>query len=138
MKNFLHNLSYKFRLFMQGRYGFDDLSKKILVLSVVFFVIFSLTRFRIFYTLALLLIAYSYFRCFSKNYSARHKELMTYLKFSNKIKNMFSVRKKMWNERKTHKYFKCKNCGAFLKVPKGKGKIEITCNVCKNKMIRKS
>lgn len=137
MRNLLNNFIYKFRTFMQGRYGFDDFSKKMSVLSVVLFVIFLFTRLRLIYTLAVILLLYAYFRCFSRNYVARQKELTAYLKYSKKIQNIFSVRKKMWKERKTHKYFRCK-CGAYLRVPKGKGKIEITCNVCKNKMIKKS
>ena len=40
--------------------------------------------------------------------------------------------------RKTHLYFKCNNCKANLRVPKGKGKIEVTCPKCKFKMIKHS
>lgn len=29
-----------------------------------------------------------------------------------------------------HKYFRCPNCGQMLRVPKGKGKISISCRNC--------
>ena len=31
---------------------------------------------------------------------------------------------------KDHRYFKCPNCGQQLRVPKGKGKLNITCRNC--------
>lgn len=45
---------------------------------------------------------------------------------------------KMWANRKTTKYFKCKNCGQMLSVPKGKGKIRVTCPKCHTKVEMKS
>lgn len=45
---------------------------------------------------------------------------------------------KMWANRKTTKYFKCKNCGQILSVPKGKGKIRVTCPKCGTKVEMKS
>lgn len=39
-----------------------------------------------------------------------------------------------FEQRKTHRIFMCKACGKKVRVPKGKGKIEITCPSCGNKM----
>ncbi|WP_207645519.1 hypothetical protein [Marvinbryantia formatexigens] len=39
-----------------------------------------------------------------------------------------------FEQRKTHRIFMCKVCGKKVRVPKGKGKIEITCPSCGNKM----
>ena len=44
----------------------------------------------------------------------------------------------MFRSRKTHRYYKCQICKHWLRVPKGKGKIEITCPVCKYKIKRKT
>ena len=46
--------------------------------------------------------------------------------------------KKMWKERKTSAFLKCPNCGQILSVPKGKGKIRVTCPKCHTKMETKS
>ena len=37
-----------------------------------------------------------------------------------------------------YKYFKCKSCGAKLRVPKHKGKITITCPKCRTSFKGKS
>ena len=46
--------------------------------------------------------------------------------------------KKMWSERKTSKFLKCPTCGQILSVPKGKGKIRVTCPKCRTKVETKS
>ena len=46
--------------------------------------------------------------------------------------------KKMWSERKTSKFLKCPSCGQILSVPKGKGKIRVTCPKCHAKVETKS
>lgn len=54
-----------------------------------------------------------------------------------KIKKPFadaSVRRKD----KEHKYFKCPKCKARLRVPKGRGRITVTCPRCGNKFDKKS
>ena len=45
---------------------------------------------------------------------------------------------KMWKERKTSRFLKCPNCGQILSVPKGKGKLRVTCPRCRAKMETKS
>ncbi|WP_419052901.1 hypothetical protein [Collinsella stercoris] len=46
--------------------------------------------------------------------------------------------KKMWKERKTSHFLKCPNCGQIMSVPKGKGKIRVTCPKCHTKIETKS
>ena len=42
----------------------------------------------------------------------------------------FSLQKCRWRDRKTHCYFACPKCGKTLRVPKGKGRVVITCAAC--------
>ena len=44
----------------------------------------------------------------------------------------------MWRERKTHRYFKCPNCKTMVRVPKGKGKIVITCTRCHHEIVKRT
>ena len=44
----------------------------------------------------------------------------------------------MWKERKTKAFLKCPNCGTMLSVPRGKGKIIVTCPKCRARMETKS
>lgn len=138
MGKFFGNLSYKFQRFMTGRYGYDAFSKFLLIVTLIGFVLSTVTNIRIFYTIAVVALIYSYFRMFSKNIYSRQGELRKYLLIKGKFLQKFNLYKKMWNERKTYKYFKCSKCKSVWRYPKGIGKIEITCKTCKNKMIRKT
>lgn len=41
---------------------------------------------------------------------------------------------RIWHERKTTLFFRCKSCGAILSVPRGKGHIRVTCPRCGTKV----
>lgn len=138
MYNIFNRLINIINNFMYGRYGTDELNKTLIALCFVFWVLSFFTflgLFRVIYLAVLIIIC---FRSFSKNIYARQKELQKYLKIKNKFINAFSLNKQKFQNRKTHKYFKCEKCRANLRVPKGRGKIEITCPKCKNIMIRHS
>ncbi len=137
MRSFMSRLSYKLRIFMYGRYGFDELSKVILFVSLACMLASNIPLLRFFYFVALLLIAIVYFRVLSKNIPSRTKEIQKYYKIKNKIFKKLFVYKCQYRERKTYRYFKCKNCGEYTRVPKGIGKVEISCRVCKTKMIKR-
>ena len=46
--------------------------------------------------------------------------------------------KRMWKERKTTAFLKCPTCGQLLSVPKGKGRLRVTCPKCRTKMETRS
>jgi hypothetical protein len=115
---------------MMGRYGQDDLCRFMNILSLVFLVlgmvlIQQLTGFAI----ALMIIGI--FRMFSRNVNKRAQENKAYLRIKNKITGWFSKRVRRIKDRKTHRYFDCPSCKKTLRVPKGKGKISITCPQCR-------
>jgi len=138
MFRFFDRLRYRFSQYMQGRYGFDALSKTMLIAALGCAVLSNIPYLRFFYFLFIILTVLTYIRCFSKNIGARQSELYKYFEIKNKLKSNCDLKKKMWSERKTHCYFKCSKCKALLRVPKGKGKIEVTCRVCGDKTVRKS
>ena len=43
--------------------------------------------------------------------------------------------KQRWEQRKTHKFYRCKQCGVTIRIPKGQGQIEITCPKCGYKFV---
>ncbi|MDY2777424.1 MAG: hypothetical protein SOU51_03510 [Collinsella sp.] len=45
---------------------------------------------------------------------------------------------RMWRERKTSLFFRCKTCGTILSVPRGKGKLRVTCPKCGTKVEKQS
>lgn len=116
------------RSFMQGRYGTDKLNTAILVTGVVCSLI---SLFVPFLRLPFVLVSYglmgwAMFRMLSRNTYKRYQENRKYLHCIERIKD------------REHKYFDCPRCRQPVRVPRGKGKIAITCPKCREKFIRKS
>lgn len=118
------------RHFMLGRYGGDKLNMTILVAAAVAGV---LAAFLYYPRLKLLLLTASYglmfwaiFRSLSRNTYKRYEENRKYLQFLQRRKD------------KEHRYFTCPRCRQPVRVPRGKGKIAITCPKCKEKFIKKT
>lgn len=128
MKNWFQNLKAKLQIWMYGRYGQDELSTCLGWVS--FFLLILSMVLPILYPLAFVPLVWSLFRCFSKNTYKRQQERYAYLRLIGKFKSAFRIRKRMWVERKTHRYYKCPGCKTYLRVPKGRGRIKITCSKC--------
>ena len=128
--------------FMQGRYGADAFGKFLSTVVIILLVIeifttsMSLRAFLNVFTLAML--AYLYFRMFSKNYSKRYAENQKYLELSAPIRTFFRRKKSHAVQRKDYRLYKCPGCKQMVRVPKGKGKIAISCPKCHKEFIRKS
>lgn len=140
MKAWFERIMWKLSGWMQGRYGHkgqDRLSKHLIILSVIFLILSLFVPVGILSSLAIFNLIYSIFRSFSKNIDARKKELELYEKLLNWPKGFVKLQKLRLKDGKTHKYFRCE-CGAILRVPKGRGKIEVTCPKCKLHTIRKT
>ncbi|MDD6491225.1 MAG: hypothetical protein PUG54_03230 [Firmicutes bacterium] len=123
--------------FMQGRYGNDQLNRFLMVLVLVCFV-FSLFGLKMLYVLGIALLVYAYFRMFSKNIYKRSQENSVYLKYEYKVRQWFATLKRDMNQRKTHHIYRCPSCRQKIRIPKGKGKIEIRCPKCGQTFIKKS
>lgn len=130
MKIFFRRMSERYARMMYGRYGNDALNNFLLILALILVFLAYLPYLGICLFLSIGVLTWSNIRCFSRNIGKRRRELTAYLNVRNKIKGFFSLRRKMWKERKTHCYFKCKSCKAVLRVPKGKGEIDVTCPKC--------
>ena len=131
---FFRNLGAKFtaglRSFMAGRYGTDKLNTTILGAGLV---VCLITMFVTVWPVNLALTAVSYglmfwaiFRCLSRNTYKRYQENRKYLQFLERIKD------------REHRYFDCPRCRQPVRVPRGKGKIAITCPKCREKFIKKT
>ncbi len=134
----LQQFTIKMQQFMAGRYGNDEFTLVLLVLSMIFTFLGNFRVLRFLYFIGIAIICYALFRVLSKNYEARRKELNWYLRWSVKPKSELKLFGNKIRDRKTHRYFKCKECKTVLRVPKGRGKIEITCPKCRVKVIKKT
>lgn len=130
IRDWLGKLGLWLRRFMEGRYGNDKLNIAILLTGVVLGFLSSILGG---FVLKLLLWALSYglmiwaiFRCLSRNTYKRYQENRKYLQLLDRVKD------------REHRYYDCPKCRQRVRVPRGKGKINITCPRCKEKFIRKT
>jgi len=126
------------RKFMTGRYGVDKLSNTLIIISLILFVTNMFARVEFLYTIGLVILFYSYFRILSKNISKRYQENMKFLNATKPIREKANKLKRRVKSLKTHKYYKCPECNQELRVPKGKGKVNIKCPNCKHKFVRRT
>ena len=116
--------------FMEGRYGTDKLNTTILIAGVlvclVQMFIPSAPVKMIFTVTSYGLMFLAIFRAFSRNAYKRYQENRKYLMLLERLKD------------KEHRYFDCPRCRQPVRVPKGKGKIAITCPKCREKFIKKT
>lgn len=128
-------MKYKIAAFFAGRNGVDDLGKLTLWSSVILALASCLIPIKWLSTLAYAVslggLFYSYFRILSKKLPQRQAENRAFLSRKRVIQQR-------WSQRKTHRFYRCPKCRTTLRVPKGKGKISITCKACGEKLIRKT
>ena len=138
MKGYLLKAVAAVQKFMTGRYGPDELVTALFVLSCALTFLSNFRPLRFLYIAAVAVLILAVLRMLSKNIAKRTEERFKFLHLMEKPMAEFKLLKNKIRDRKTHKYFRCKNCGASLRIPKGKGKISVTCPKCRVKATKKS
>lgn len=142
--SFFEKLKISLQKFFNGRYGGDALN---VFLLAVYFVLMNIPYVRL---IGYPLLIYVIFRTLSKNLDRRRAELNWYNRYiGNYLKKFFlgvykfilgviawfkkkrNTRKLIKSQKNDYAFFKCKSCGNLLRVPRNKGKVRITCPVCK-------
>lgn len=124
--------------FMAGRYGNDQLNQFIFIVAIISMVLEIITRQSLFYTLTLVLVILAYVRVFSRNINKRYEENMKFLQKKDAILNKFRKQKYYAAQRRNFHIYTCPQCKQKIRIPKGKGKISITCPKCRTSFIKKS
>ncbi len=126
------------RRFMAGRYGADQLSLALLILSIILTLIAQIARLPILAMISYIPLILCIFRMLSRNVNKRSMENY---KFSMLISPLYArfikVRRRL-AESKTKRFLKCPQCKAELRLPKGKGTIIVTCPKCRNEFKAKT
>ena len=129
-QSFMTRIALAVRRFMAGRYGTDSLNMTILMAGVVVSLIgafFQLPLVNLLLTaVAYGLMIWAIVRMLSRNTYKRYQENRKFLQFFDRLKD------------KEHRHFECPKCRQMVRVPRGKGKIAITCPRCREKFIRKT
>ena len=130
VRRMLDKLSAWMRRFMAGRYGTDQLNMAILGAGLVLCIISMFIRIPqlnlLMTTISYALVFWAVFRTFSRNTYKRYEENRKFRQFFDRLKDL------------EHRYYTCPRCHQSVRVPRGKGKIAITCPRCRERFVRKT
>lgn len=130
LRNFFQKASGWMRRFMTGRYGTDRLNMVILCAGLAASLISAFVGGTVVgvvcWFLSYGLMFWAIFRCLSRNTYRRYEENRRFLMIFDRLKD------------RKNRYFSCPKCRQTVRVPRGKGKIAITCPKCKERFIRKT
>lgn len=128
----------KIRRIMVGRYGLDQLSEFTIICAIICGILSMFFKSTAFRTIGLLLLVCCYVRMFSRNIVKRYDENVRFLNYKEKVMAWIRTKKDYLKQRKIYHIYKCPNCKQKIRIPKGKGKVCITCPSCKNEFIKNS
>lgn len=123
---------------MRGRYGTDELSKFLLIAGFVLVLIANFAGSTIIYLMSTALIVFAYFRMFSKDTYRCSLQNQKYLGVKNRLLRGWRGWVDILRQRKDYRIFSCPSCKQKVRIPKGRGKVEITCPKCAAKFSRRS
>ena len=130
LRQFMAKLSVGYRNFMAGRYGTDRLNMVILSVGLVASLLSVLIKFApvnlVLFFLSYGMMFWAIFRTLSRNTYKRYQENRKFLQLVGRAKD------------REHRYFDCHKCRQMVRVPRGKGKISITCPRCREKFVKKT
>ncbi len=131
MKKILQTISGGLRSAFARSYGTDSFSRFLFGAALAAFLLSMISGGRIFYWCGFALMIYGYFRIVSGNYAKRAAENQKYLRIKANAARFFRIKRKQFDDRKEFRYFKCPSCGQEVRVPRGKGRIRISCPKCR-------
>lgn len=115
-----------FARFMYGRYGPDQLNNVMLILGVALAVIGMLFSLPLLTVLSYVPLGFCLYRMFSRNANRRRLENQRFMQLLNRLRDRES------------RYYSCPRCHQTVRVPRGRGKINIHCPKCGNQFIKKT
>lgn len=118
------------RNFMAGRYGADHLNLALLAVSLLLSLFLGFVPVPFLGLLAYVPLFWGIYRMLSRNLLKRSEENRKFLAFWNQIKGWFQRKKNRINNQKYYRFYHCPGCKQTLRLPKGRGKIRITCPKC--------
>lgn len=134
---FFQRMALRIQRFMYGRYGGDVLNIVLLIVGLLWSSIWSRTLLWPIAYLSWVFLGWAIFRTLSRNLVKRRAENEWFLRTTRPIKNWFQRVIARFKD-KEHRRFSCPKCKQICRVPRGKGKIRITCPQCGETFIRKT
>ena len=135
MRKFLHR-------FMIGRYGPDHLSIALIILAFILSVLNAILWHTPILFISYFVFGLAIFRVLSRNIPRRRAENDIFIRYwwpvKTKVMNIVKYIIKKIRDKRKYRYYTCPTCSLKLRVPKGKGKIRITCPRCWEWLISES
>ncbi len=131
----------RIRQFMAGRYGSDQLNRALSFVIIILLVVSLIgqnTLLSYLWYVALVLLLVSYYRTLSRDIYRRQKENQWFLDKTERLRSRFRIQRDQFRQRQDYKFFDCPQCHTTVRVPKGKGTLNITCPKCRERFTRKS
>ncbi|HNW85351.1 MAG TPA: hypothetical protein PLP25_08700 [Candidatus Limiplasma sp.] len=135
--SFWEKIKQSLRGLMAGRHGVDQLSVALVWTGLGLYVISAIFGLGIVSLLSLALYGYTVFRMFSRNEEKRAAENRRYLSWKTRLTTEVKQARTRFKNRKQYKYFRCPNCKAWLRLPRGAGVVTVTCGRCHNSFTQK-
>ena len=123
---------------MYGRYGQDPFSRFLLAVCFVMLVLSFFIRIPGLGILVLLLLGYVYFRMLSRNVTARAAENRKFLELKGRFLGLFGKGAGRAQRPGANMIFRCPKCSQKIRIPGGKGLVEITCPKCRTKFRKRT
>ena len=131
MRNLLQN-------FMMGRYGPDHLGVAMIILSFILSILYAILGYIPLLYISYVVFGLTLYRMLSRNLKRRRAENDKFIRYWWPIRMKIRHTVNQIKQRMKHKYFKCPGCQAKLRVPKGIGKLRVSCTKCGEKLFMKS
>ena len=123
--------------FMLGRNGVDYFNKH-LFRTAAAIAAQDLLFLRRIGLVPVLIAGYALFRTLSRNLPMRQAEDVLVLEKCRRVKAILSGAVQRAKQRRDYRFFSCPGCRSYLRVPRGKGRIQVTCPRCGHRFDRKS
>ena len=127
---------------MAGRYGTDQLNRFLCVATLVLLVLSLFTGGsglgKLVWILALVCLVWETWRTFSRRIDRRRAENEAYLRLTRGLRGRAADGMSRFRQRKDYRFYRCPSCGTWLRVPRDKGRLQITCRQCGERFTRKT
>ena len=121
----------RIKKWFQNKYGMDELGSMLSISGMILLVLASYFKSSILKSLAAAGLIFFVYRFFSSQRWERQEENRQFCKYIKLWKMRYECKKE-------YRIYLCKRCGRFVRVPKGKGKIQVTCTACGAKMMKRT
>ncbi len=130
------NFKHKINNFFRGRYGYDELNRFLIIFYAILVILNLILRAYVINIIGFAILIILLFRILSKNYEKRRAENKKFMEITAPFRVwIFNMRNSSKSE---YKLFICPKCRQKVRVPNGKGKIQITCPKCRNEFVKRS